>query len=171
MHPGKVKDVDGWLGEAFNPKLAKYRRLLVLSGPAGAGKTATLRVLAEEHGADILEYRNPQNLKLAGDYGQSASGVISSGAWACSQRFDATHPRPQLTFARRRSQAERASYLPSRRSSRAQVWRPPSTLDLIHHSPLLTPRARARYRPRPRRRRSRCPPRRPGAQVRMAASG
>ena len=56
-----------WIGEAYNPKLAKYRRLLVMSGPAGAAKTATLRVLAEENDIDILEYRNTGNLEFAND--------------------------------------------------------------------------------------------------------
>ncbi len=65
VHPNKVKDVAGWLDEAYNPKLSKYRRLLVLSGPAGAGKTATLGVLAREGEIDILEYKNSHNLQFA----------------------------------------------------------------------------------------------------------
>lgn len=67
VHPRKVQDVANWINEAYNPKLAKYRRLLVLSGPTGAAKTATLRVLAEEHDIDILEYRNSGNLEFAND--------------------------------------------------------------------------------------------------------
>ena len=67
VHPKKVTDVAGWLTEAYNPKLAKYRRLLVLSGPSGAAKTATLRILAEEFDIDILEYRNGSNLSFAVD--------------------------------------------------------------------------------------------------------
>jgi len=65
VHPSKVKDVAGWLDEAYNPKLVKYRRLLVLSGPAGVGKTAALRVLASEREIDILEYKNSHNLQFA----------------------------------------------------------------------------------------------------------
>lgn len=67
MHPKKVTDVANWLTEAYNPKLAKYRRLLVLSGPSGAAKTATLRILADEFDIDILEYRNGSNLSFAVD--------------------------------------------------------------------------------------------------------
>lgn len=70
MHPRKVKDVEDWLGEAFNPKLAKYRRILVLSGPSGSAKTTTLRILAQESEIDILEYRNPSNLDFAGEGGE-----------------------------------------------------------------------------------------------------
>lgn len=65
VHPAKIKDVAGWLEEAYNPKLAKYRRLLVLSGPAGAGKTATLQALARDNEIDILEYKNSHNLQFA----------------------------------------------------------------------------------------------------------
>lgn len=67
VHPKKVQDVANWVGEAYNSKLAKYRRLLVMSGPTGAAKTATLRVLAKELDIDILEYRNSGNLEFAND--------------------------------------------------------------------------------------------------------
>ncbi|KAI5475119.1 cell cycle checkpoint protein rad17 [Pseudohyphozyma bogoriensis] len=66
VHPRKVTDVENWLGEAFNPRLAKYRRILVMSGPSGAAKTATLRILCEEEGIDVLEYRNGSNLSFGG---------------------------------------------------------------------------------------------------------
>ncbi|TFY76664.1 hypothetical protein EWM64_g7350, partial [Hericium alpestre] len=59
VHKRKVSDVRRWLLDAYEGgKLTKYRRLLVLSGPAGSGKTATLRVLARELGLNILEWRN-----------------------------------------------------------------------------------------------------------------
>lgn len=63
-----MQDVANWLEEAYNPKLAKYRRILVMSGPSGAAKTATLRILADESDIDILEYRNGSNLAFAGDF-------------------------------------------------------------------------------------------------------
>lgn len=88
VHKRKVNDVRQWLVEAFQPsKLQKYRvgllssvvhyyrlltscfprltqRLLVLTGPAGSGKTTTLRVLTRELGFEILEWRNPLLLLL-----------------------------------------------------------------------------------------------------------
>ncbi|KAM0750463.1 Rad17-domain-containing protein [Meredithblackwellia eburnea MCA 4105] len=67
VHPKKVLDVEHWFQEAFDSKLGKYRRLLVLSGPSGSAKTATLRVLAKELDVDILEYRNPANFSFAGE--------------------------------------------------------------------------------------------------------
>lgn len=75
VHPKKVEDVNNWLNEAYNKKLAKHRRLLVLSGPAGAAKTATLKILAQEQEIEILEYRNSSNLSFGGE-GQGA--IISS---------------------------------------------------------------------------------------------
>lgn len=77
VHPRKVTDVNNWLNEAYNPKLAKYRRLLVLSGPSGAAKTATLKILAEEQEIEILEFRNGSNLSFGG---------IDTGAFVVSSR-------------------------------------------------------------------------------------
>ncbi|KAG1736111.1 Rad17 cell cycle checkpoint protein-domain-containing protein [Suillus paluster] len=62
VHKRKVEDVRRWLSEAFEGgptgKLRKYRRILVLTGPAGTAKTTTLRVIAREMGFDIVEWRN-----------------------------------------------------------------------------------------------------------------
>ncbi|KAG5734157.1 Cell cycle checkpoint protein RAD17 [Termitomyces sp. T112] len=62
VHKRKVEDVRRWLLEAFeggpSSNLKKYRRILALTGPAGTGKTATLRVLAREIGFDIMEWKN-----------------------------------------------------------------------------------------------------------------
>ncbi|KAL5504857.1 RAD17 [Sanghuangporus vaninii] len=62
VHKRKVEDVRRWFQEAFEGgptgKLKKYRRILVLTGPAGTAKTTTVRVLAKELDFDILEWRN-----------------------------------------------------------------------------------------------------------------
>ncbi|KAK2467922.1 hypothetical protein APHAL10511_000217 [Amanita phalloides] len=59
VHIRKVEDVRRWFVEACNGgKLKKYRRILVLTGPAGTAKTATVRVLSRELGFEILEWRN-----------------------------------------------------------------------------------------------------------------
>ncbi|KZT53578.1 hypothetical protein CALCODRAFT_47481 [Calocera cornea HHB12733] len=64
VHKRKVQDVQRWLEEATTGgatgKLTKYRRLLALTGPAGAGKTATIRTLSKEMSIDIVEWRNSQ---------------------------------------------------------------------------------------------------------------
>ncbi|EJD07726.1 P-loop containing nucleoside triphosphate hydrolase protein [Fomitiporia mediterranea MF3/22] len=62
VHKKKVEDVRRWLQEAFEGgnmgKLKKYRRILVLTGPAGTAKTTTVRVLSKELGFNILEWRS-----------------------------------------------------------------------------------------------------------------
>ncbi|KAI9509328.1 Rad17-domain-containing protein [Russula earlei] len=60
VHKRKVDDVHRWLVEAFSGKgrSSKHRRLLVLTGPAGSAKTATLHVLAREMDFEIVEYKN-----------------------------------------------------------------------------------------------------------------
>ncbi|GEM11224.1 cell cycle checkpoint protein rad17 [Rhodotorula toruloides] len=74
IHARKITDVEKWFTEAFtltssdpNTKLAKYRRVLVLSGPAGAGKTATVRALAQEMDAEIVEWKEGSNVDYAND--------------------------------------------------------------------------------------------------------
>lgn len=51
VHPKKVQQVRNWLREAFDgpQTVRKYRKLLVLSGPAGSGKTAVVKALGTSH--------------------------------------------------------------------------------------------------------------------------
>ncbi|KAG8989069.1 Cell cycle checkpoint protein rad17, partial [Tulasnella sp. 427] len=62
VHKRKVEDVRRWLVDALDGgpggKMRKYRRILALTGPAGTGKTATVRVLAKEMGVELVEWRN-----------------------------------------------------------------------------------------------------------------
>lgn len=48
IHKKKVEQVEGWLRDALDgrPSLQKYRRVLVLHGPAGAGKSTLIHSLA-----------------------------------------------------------------------------------------------------------------------------
>ncbi|KAH7100697.1 P-loop containing nucleoside triphosphate hydrolase protein [Auriculariales sp. MPI-PUGE-AT-0066] len=69
VHKKKVDQVRMWLKEAtLSPVLRKYRRILALTGPAGAGKTAALRVLAREMDLDIVEWRNASEDTQAESY-------------------------------------------------------------------------------------------------------
>lgn len=62
IHPKKVAQVRTWLQESFSstPALVKHRKVLALTGPAGAGKSATVRALATDLDFDILEWHNDQ---------------------------------------------------------------------------------------------------------------
>ena len=42
----------------FEKNVESGQRILVLTGPAGTAKTATVRVLAQELGFELLEWRN-----------------------------------------------------------------------------------------------------------------
>ena len=74
VHKKKVSDVRHWLEnvlmghdrkvhlfEAFSvvPSLIVRKRLLILKGPSGAGKTATISMLAKAMNVDISEWKNP----------------------------------------------------------------------------------------------------------------
>ncbi|GAA6019350.1 hypothetical protein JCM11491_000903 [Sporobolomyces phaffii] len=85
IHAKKVTDVANWFDEAFPSsgvatKLSqKYRRLLVLSGPAGSGKTACLTTLARERGVQVLEWTEDANVSNANDdYRESMVGRFTS---------------------------------------------------------------------------------------------
>lgn len=59
VHKRKVMDVRRWLEEVFAGRVRQ--RLLVLKGPAGSGKTTTVRLLARDMRCEVLEWRNPAN--------------------------------------------------------------------------------------------------------------
>ncbi|KDQ11559.1 hypothetical protein BOTBODRAFT_189751 [Botryobasidium botryosum FD-172 SS1] len=72
VHKRKVEDVRKWLGEAFDSspgstKRRKYRRILALTGPAGTGKTVTIRVLAKEMNVQVVEWQNSVDGGAIGD--------------------------------------------------------------------------------------------------------
>ncbi|KAK7062650.1 RFC checkpoint protein Rad17 [Paramarasmius palmivorus] len=81
VHVRKVEDVRRWLNEAFeggpSGKLRKYRRLLLLSGPAGTAKTSTIRVLSREMGFELVEWRNSMNEESLGVIDQAFSTLSS----------------------------------------------------------------------------------------------
>ncbi|KAG6868583.1 hypothetical protein C0993_000848 [Termitomyces sp. T159_Od127] len=100
VHKRKVEDVRRWLLEAFeggpSGSLKKYRvrtsllesssapygvsqRILALTGPAGTGKTATVRVLAREMGFDIMEWKNPVGEKVHSMFDDLNDASSSSG--------------------------------------------------------------------------------------------
>jgi len=57
VHKKKVVDVRGWLDEVFAGR--ERKRLLLLKGPAGSGKTTTMSLLSKELGFEVHEWKNP----------------------------------------------------------------------------------------------------------------
>lgn len=57
VHKKKVADVRGWLEGVYYGRSTK--RLLVLKGPSGVGKTATISILARAMDLDVLDWKNP----------------------------------------------------------------------------------------------------------------
>lgn len=106
MHKKKVQQVRDWLvdagmstGRSRNPN----RRLLVLAGPAGSGKSATLSMLSLELDFEISEWRNPINDNAFGSGG---------GSGPVMQRFADFLTRadkyPSLTFGKTQSEESSA---------------------------------------------------------------
>jgi cell cycle checkpoint protein len=58
VHKKKVTDVRTWLTDVLDHRGRK--RLLLLKGPAGSGKTATMSLLAKELAIDMHEWKNPE---------------------------------------------------------------------------------------------------------------
>lgn len=73
IHSKKVAEVSTWLRSVYEGRSRK--RVLVLKGPAGCGKTATLEALALEGGWEILEWVNP----MSG--GGGLEGATDSARW------------------------------------------------------------------------------------------
>ncbi|KAJ0416184.1 Rad17 cell cycle checkpoint protein-domain-containing protein [Aspergillus carlsbadensis] len=57
VHKRKVRDVEQWLDDALAGR--PHRGILVLKGPAGSGKTTTIKLLADKLKYNILEWRTP----------------------------------------------------------------------------------------------------------------
>ncbi|CAI0647087.1 unnamed protein product [Colletotrichum noveboracense] len=72
VHKRKVADVRKWLEDVVSGRLRQ--RLLLLKGAAGSGKTTTMRLLAKDMGAELLEWRNPTSANGANLGYSSASG-------------------------------------------------------------------------------------------------
>lgn len=57
VHKRKVSDIRIWLEGVFSGK--ERKRLLLLKGPAGSGKTATMSILSKDMGFHMHEWKNP----------------------------------------------------------------------------------------------------------------
>ncbi|KAG6109803.1 hypothetical protein E4U31_006480 [Claviceps sp. LM219 group G6] len=78
VHKRKITDVRRWLDHVMTGRLRQ--RVLVLKGAAGCGKTTTMRLLANDMGFELLEWKNPTSTTRATSTG---TGFVS---W--STQFD-----------------------------------------------------------------------------------
>ncbi|KAL7819996.1 cell cycle checkpoint protein RAD17 [Trichoderma gracile] len=70
VHKKKVTDVRRWLEDVMGGRMRQ--RLLILKGAAGTGKTTTVRLLANDMGCEILEWKNPA--------GNAVNGFVSASS-------------------------------------------------------------------------------------------
>ncbi|XP_067677591.1 cell cycle checkpoint protein RAD17-like [Haliotis asinina] len=59
VHKKKVDDVEAWLQDRSKSTPKHGAPILLLTGPAGVGKTATIQVLCKELGLEVQEWTNP----------------------------------------------------------------------------------------------------------------
>ncbi|KAH8330220.1 hypothetical protein KR067_000192, partial [Drosophila pandora] len=74
VHPKKVGEVRSWLLHCEAVRTKFPAQICLLTGPTGAGKTATLRVLAKEMGYQVQEWINPVDCEVVTVLGDQPSG-------------------------------------------------------------------------------------------------
>ncbi|PKX90253.1 putative cell cycle checkpoint protein Rad17 [Aspergillus novofumigatus IBT 16806] len=107
VHKKKIADVQSWLSDVL---CAFEKKLLVLRGPAGSGKTTTLSLLSDKLGFDVLEWRNPSGSEFAAKgftstaaqfeefltRGNRLRGLEFKTGLSASKRNGSDHMRPRL---------------------------------------------------------------------------
>ncbi|KAI8055100.1 Rad17 cell cycle checkpoint protein-domain-containing protein [Syncephalis plumigaleata] len=79
MHKRKIASVREWLEKAYNPTTNQSAsKLLVLTGPCGSGKTATVRVLAQALSITVNEWVTPISSTSVQQQQQQSSSSLSS---------------------------------------------------------------------------------------------
>ncbi|KAI5796569.1 Rad17 cell cycle checkpoint protein-domain-containing protein [Geopyxis carbonaria] len=79
----KITAVRNWLQRVFDG--LSRQRLLVITGSAGAGKTATVEALAKEMKFEIVEWRNPSSATGGEEYGEE--GAFAAGLTGLFEEF------------------------------------------------------------------------------------
>jgi len=100
VHKKKVTDVRAWLSGVLSGK--ERKRLLLLKGPAGSGKTTTISLLSKDLGVHIHEWKNPtSSIPSSGGYmsatAQFEDFVGRAGAFGSLAFAEPAQPRPQST--------------------------------------------------------------------------
>ncbi|EDW85055.1 uncharacterized protein Dwil_GK14447 [Drosophila willistoni] len=74
IHPKKVEELRDWLRHCEAMRKKYPAQMCLLTGPSGAGKTATLRVLAQEFNYQIQEWINPVDCEVVNALGDQSNG-------------------------------------------------------------------------------------------------
>ncbi|XP_002136949.4 cell cycle checkpoint protein RAD17 isoform X1 [Drosophila pseudoobscura] len=74
VHPKKIGELRDWLRHCEAMRWKVPAQICLLSGPTGAGKTATLQVLAKEFGYQLQEWINPVDCEVINTLGDQPSG-------------------------------------------------------------------------------------------------
>lgn len=129
VHKKKVDAVRTWISDVLDGKARK--RLLLIKGPAGSGKTTTISLLSKELGFEIHEWKNPTNSNSSSEGFVSVTAqfedfVRRTGSFG-SLVFDApTNPRPVEPASMRQKQLIMVEEFPNtftRESSTVQSFR------------------------------------------------
>ncbi|KAJ2128943.1 RFC checkpoint protein Rad17, partial [Coemansia sp. RSA 678] len=96
VHKKRVDEVRDWLMAAG--QAVDGHRVLVLEGPAGAGKSTCVRVLARDLGLNIVEWENPSDVRLSAAGDAMGAGVVRAFGdfLAQAQRYGAAGARMVL---------------------------------------------------------------------------
>lgn len=132
VHRKKVADVRTWLSDVFSGSSRK--RLLLLKGPAGSGKTTTMSLLAQEMGVDIHEWKNPTTTSPASEGFMSVTSQFQDfigrtgafGSLTFGEQPRNMQSRPPSTPAGRQKQLVMVEEFPNtfaRASSAVQFFR------------------------------------------------
>ena len=72
VHKNKVDQVRQWCNQALEGQ--KNKKILLMTGPPGSGKTAVIKMLSLELNFEIIEWSNGQNIQSGSGFGgESAS--------------------------------------------------------------------------------------------------
>ncbi|KAH6608653.1 cell cycle checkpoint rad17 [Trichoderma cornu-damae] len=104
VHKKKVSDVRRWLEDVMRGRMRQ--RLLILKGAAGTGKTTTVRLLANDMGSEILEWKNPAGGAVTGFVSASAQFEDFLGRGGKFGALDLEDPEPSSTPAGPKSAAQ-----------------------------------------------------------------
>ncbi|WVW82874.1 hypothetical protein I302_104886 [Kwoniella bestiolae CBS 10118] len=123
LAPGKARiaKVKNWLHESLfgypfdvppppgnvnRDKLRKYKRILFLSGPAGVGKTTTMRLLCQSLGVEIMEWGESVEERSLG------GGIDRESSISKFSSFISRHSYPSLSMSSQHTSSQSSATKP-----------------------------------------------------------